>query len=75
MNPSQVAALRRANADVNTVKATIIRIYGDLAAAGCEREAETLRIVCRGLEDRQVVWARRISAACTPPNSSGPHAQ
>ncbi len=60
MTPEQKHALRNANAGVNSVKSALFVIYDRLASAGCEREAETLRNVCRNLEDRQAAWARRM---------------
>jgi hypothetical protein len=59
MTPAKKEALRLASMGVNSVKHELSRIYDRLASAGCEREAESLRNVCRILEDRQASWARR----------------
>lgn len=59
MTPEKKEALRLATMSVNSVKHELSRIYERLANAGCAREAESLRNVCRTLEDRQRSWGRR----------------
>lgn len=60
MEAKKREALRVAIGRVNSVKSDLIRAYDALASAGCDREAETLRNVCRSLEDRQISWRRRM---------------